>query len=266
MTDYATHRYGSQHGPPASSGGGLDIKTLLITAVASAIAAYTCSRIWAPGTLAAAAFTPVIVALAKEALAKSTEVVVRAVPVRGVVRSAEVQGPQPPDASWSQGEGEPLGGDFAPPAPAAAPALAPASAGDPAMRVAQPGEIQYHSSRRGLRGWRLAVVTGLLGFLICAVVFTVPELVAGGSASGGGRDTTLFGGGSQRDRNEPAVTTQTTTVQVETVTTPSQGTVTVPPPKTVTVPPPAVTTTTPVPTQTTTVPVQPGVEPPPPPG
>ena len=177
-------------------------------------------------------------------------------PVRGVVRSAEVQGPQPPDASWSHAQaGEPLGGDFAAPVPAPAPAYA--SPEDPATRVAQPGEIQYHSSRRGLRGWKLAVATGLLGFLICAVVFTVPELVAGGSASGGGRDTTLFGGGSQRERSEPAVTTQTTTVQVETVTAPTEGTVTVPPPKTVTVPPPAVTTTTPAPTTTTTVPAEP---------
>ena len=240
MTDYATERYRTQQRPAsAEGGGGLDIKTLLITAVASAVAAYTCSRLWAPGTLAAAAFTPVIVALVKEGLAKSTDVVVRAVPVRGVVRSAEVQGPQLP---------EPVD---APPE-------------DPVVRVAQLGEIQYHSSRRGLRGWKLAVVTGLLGFLICAVVFTVPELMAGGSASGGGRDTTLFGGGAQRDRNEPAVTTQTTTVEVETVPSPPEGTVTVPPPKTVTVPPPAVTTTTPAPTTTTTVPADPGVQPPPP--
>ena len=56
-------------------------------AVSSAGAAYVCSRVWASGTLAAAAFTPVLVAILREGLSKSTEVVVKAVPVRGIVRS-----------------------------------------------------------------------------------------------------------------------------------------------------------------------------------
>ena len=58
-----------------------------------------------------------------------------------------------------------------------------------------------------MRGWRLAVVTGLLGFLIAAVVLTVPELVAGRSASDGARDTTIFGGGGKdRESSAPATT------------------------------------------------------------
>jgi hypothetical protein len=266
MPDYATQPYGQRSAPPASAGGHLDVKTLFLTAIASAAAAYTCSKLWAPGTLASAAFTPVLVALIREALAKPTAVVARAVPVRGVVRSAEVQGPQPPDASWSAPpDGRPAGGGYAPPAPA--PAAAPGFADDPASRVAQPGEIQYHSSRGGLRGWRLAVVTGLLGFLICAVVFTVPELVAGGSIAGGGRDTTLFSSGSQHKTPAP-VTTQTTTAPTQTVPAPSTQTVTVPPTKTVTVPPPTTTTqaapvapATTVPT--TTTPEEPDVGQPP---
>src|SRR3954447_12421179 len=72
--------------------GGVDLPTLVVTAIASAAAAYVTSVIWSPGTLAAAAFTPVIVALLKEAMFKPVEVVTRAVPVRGVVRSA----PPPP--------------------------------------------------------------------------------------------------------------------------------------------------------------------------
>ena len=68
------------------------MQTLLITAIASAAAAYVTSQIWADGTLAAAAFTPVLVALLKELLAKPAAVVTRAVPVRGVVRSAPVAG------------------------------------------------------------------------------------------------------------------------------------------------------------------------------
>jgi hypothetical protein len=246
MPDHAMTYKTPRNHQPASSGG-LDLKTLWITAAASAAAAYACSRLWAPGTLAAAAFTPVLVALIKEALAKSTDVVTRVVPVKGVVRSTPPSDPQPYDPTLQQTAAE-------------MPVYEPPPAGE---RVAQAGEIQYHGGR-GMRGWRLAVVTGLLGFLICAVVFTVPELVAGESASGGGRDTTLFGGGKERDRNDPAVTTQTTTVPVETVTSPAETTVTVPPATTVTVPPPAVTTTTPT---TTTppevVPEEPGVGQPP---
>lgn len=223
-------------GSPASSGGGLDLKTLLITAASSAAAAYACSRLWTPGTLAAAAFTPVLVALIREALSKSTDAVTRAVPVKGVVRSARPEGPQPAAP---------------PPADATLVQQMPADAAGPEARVAQQGEVAYHRSG-GLRGWRLALVTGLLGFLICAVVFTVPELLAGNSASGRG-GTTIFGG-EDRER-EPAVTTTTTT--------PTE-TVTLPPAETVTVPAPTETTTTPTVTQpppeTTTTPTVPSPE------
>jgi hypothetical protein len=252
MPDSATHPSASRS---ASSGAGIDVTTLFLTACASAAAAYTCSKIWAPGTLASAAFTPVLVAVIKEALAKPTQAVARAVPVRGVVRSASAGEPGHPEASWSAASGgEQLGGDHAPAAPYA----------DPAARVAQPGEIQYHGTGRRMRGWRLAIVTGLLGFLICAVVFTVPELVAGGSAAGGGRETTLFGGGRQHNRPAPAVTTQTTTTttpertQTQPVTVPPTETVTVPPAQTTAVPP-AQTTTVP----TTPAPQEPGVGQPP---
>jgi hypothetical protein len=226
----------TSHAPrsTAPAAGGLDMKTLLLTAASSAAAAYVCSRLWAPGTLAAAAFTPVLVALIKEALSKSTEAVTRAVPVKGVVRSARPQGPQPPET---------------PAADATVVRQLPADAAPPAERVAQPGEVQYHAPRR-MRGWRLAVVTGLAGFLICAVVFTVPELLAGGAASGGGRETTIFGG-KERDR-EPAVI-ETTTAPTTTVVVPPAKTVTVPAPTTTTqtvTQPPAETTTTPPPTTT----------------
>ncbi len=254
--------------PPASSG--IDLKTLWITAVASAAAAFVTSKVWAPGTLAAAAFTPVLVAVIREALAKSTAVVARAVPVKGVVRSATPAGPQPPrppqpadrDASGDWAAADLLAAE---PQPGAL--LGPE---DPAMRVAQPGEISYHGSgAKRARNWRVAIITGLLGFVIAAVVFTVPELVAGDSASGSG-GTTLFGG-KQRDKSStPAVTTTTTTAPAKTVTTAPQSTVTVPP-RTVTTPPPAATrvpeddSQTTVPEPETTTPVPPPVAEPPPP-
>jgi hypothetical protein len=228
-----------------SSGDGIDLTTLLITAVASAAAAYTCSKIWAPGTLASAAFTPVLIAIIKEALARPAKVVTQAVPVRGVVRSTP---PPEPGAV----------------APTIVAPSEPAPEPPPLERVAQQGEISYHTSgpSRSARRWRLAIITGLLGFVIAAVLFTVPELVSGGSATGGG-GTTLFGGQSQRS-TQP---TQTTTVPGRTVTLPPPTTVTVPAPAqttpqapAVTVPPvqpPGATTTTPTPAPSTTAPVPP---------
>jgi hypothetical protein len=255
MPDYATQHYGPSGGRTPSSGGSVDARTLFLTASASAAAAYACSKIWAPGTLASAAFTPVLVALIKEALRKPTEVVARAVPVRGVVRSARPQGPQPfdPEMRGTSGANDP-----------AAPASQFAA---PEERVAQLGEIQYHGSSGRGRGWRLAIVTGLLGFLVCAAVFTVPELISGGSAAGGDRVTTIFGG-RHHSRPEPAVTTTTTTTPTQTVTAPPAKTVTVPAPATTptttTTPQPLVQTTT-APTTTTPPPTatQPPVVPPP---
>lgn len=223
--------------PTSSRGSGVDLTTLVITAVASACAAYVTSEIWAPGTLASAAITPVIVALVKEALAKPADVVTRAVPVRGVVRSAGR-----PDE----------------PAPSYEPVQPLESAGVE-QRVPQPGEIPGRSRPFTGRGWRMAVVTGLLGFVIAAVIITVPEFVAGKSASGGDRQTTFFGGDKKKSDDTPSTTT--TTTPEETQTAPPASTVTVPPVETTTVPP-AETTTLP-PAETT--PTQPPAPPPPPP-
>ena len=211
------------------SGSGLDLPTLLTTAIASAVAAYVTSQLWAPGTLAAAAFTPVIVALIKEALAKPAEVVTRAVPVRGVVRSAPPPGqPDEPDETPETIE----------------------------ARIAQLGEAPGVSRPgRTRRNWQIAVVTGLLGFLIAAVIITVPELVAGSSASGGDRGTTIFGGKKRSASSTPTDTTTTTPSEDE-----SEG---VPPASTVTVPPPAETITVPPPSPTP-VPEEGGPTPPPP--
>jgi hypothetical protein len=203
--------------PARSGGNGIDLSTLVITAVASAAAAYTCSKIWAPGTLPSAAFMPVLVAIIKEALARPTQAVTRAVPIRGVVRSS------PPESR--------------PPAP---PSL---------ERVAQPGEMTYHATGGGMRRWHLAVVTGLLGFVVCVLVFTLPELIAGQSATGGGRHTTFFGGDEQGREQR----TTTTTAPAKTVTAPA--TVTVPAPRAKTTTTPRTTTTAPVvPTATTPAP------------
>ena len=239
-------------GSPTSRGGSaIDLPTLVVTALASAVAAYVTSKIWAAGTLAAAAFTPVLVALLKEAFAKPVEVVTRAVPVRGVVRSSG--GPEDHEL--------PAAGSLSRDA---------ADAGDTPeaieARIAQLGEAPGSSRPGRRRAWQVAVVTGLLGFLVAAVIITVPELIAGGSVSGNGRDTTLFS--TKHSSRTPADTTTQTTTETtpsDTETTPLDETITIPDAKTVTVPPPAVTvpdSQTPVappadPTLTDTIPAEP---------
>jgi hypothetical protein len=203
-----------------SAGGGVELSTLIITAVASAAAAYVTSEVWAPGTLASAALTPIIVALVKEALSRPARAVTRAVPVRGVVRSTSPED----EAAKRFARYEPVD-----------------------ERVAQHGEIAGSSGSFRRRAWQTAVVTGLLGFLVAAVIITVPEVVAGKAASGGGH-TTLFGG-EQRSSTPATTTTTTTTEQTETA--PPTQTLTIPPVETTTVPPAQTTT---VPPETTTPP------------
>lgn len=226
----------------------IDLPTLLVTAAASAIAAYVTSKLWSPGTLGAAAFTPVLIAVLKEALYKPAEVVTRAVPVRGVVRSASSAGERADEPRESPEQIE--------------------------ARIAQLGEAPGVTRPGGRRhNWQLAVVTGLLGFIIAAVIITVPELVAGSSAAGGNRDTTIFGG-KKSSSSDPADTTTTTTPSDdEGGNVPPASTVTVAPPSTITVPPPS---PTPVPDADDPSPPPPAEEespevpatppPPPPPG
>ena len=59
--------------PSERDGGGLSIKTLAIASAASALATLLVPMIWRPGTIAAAAATPVIVALISEALSRPAE-------------------------------------------------------------------------------------------------------------------------------------------------------------------------------------------------
>lgn len=220
--------------PPADRG--IDLTTLFLSAVASAAAAYITSKIWAPGTLFSAAMSPVIVALVKEGLRKPTEVVASAVPT--VV---------PASTRWSRSS-------------ASEPGLVVDGEPEPAPRVdpdaphvvlppvvaAETSPVRVYSTRGRRLRWRLAVLTGLLGFGICVVLYTVPELISGKSIGHGGRATTLWGG--HRNHTKKSRTTQTTkTTPASTVTVPTTTDET----KTVTQ---TQTVTTPTPTQATPAP------------
>ncbi len=154
-----------------SDRGGLSVRTLAIASAASALATYLVPMIWRPGTIAAAAATPVIVALISEALARPAEHVSQA--------GRLVRVPRRRFGGWGA---------------------------DPVIRK---------------RRVRLAVITGLLAFLVAAVAITFTELATGEAVSGGGQRTTLLGGETDRsqDEDEPA-TAPTPTVEAPAGTTP----------------------------------------------
>jgi hypothetical protein len=225
------------------SEGNIDLQTLALTAVSSATAAYVTSKVWAPGTLASAAMTPVIIALLKEALSRPGEVITSVVPdVRGRVRARRTE-TVPHDLPDRYEQGAP------PPLP-------------PPVAGAEEGPVRVYSTRGRRLRWRLAVLTGLLGFATCVVAFTVPELIAGGSARGGGHKTTFFGG-ERRSAARTTSTTSTTPSTTPTTTTPAQTTTA--PAQTVTTPAQTPdqtpTTTTPAPGGGTAAPTEPAPSP-----
>src|SRR3954469_11009854 len=188
--------------PPRGSSD-IELTTLFLSAIASAAAAYITSKIWAPGTLFSAAMSPVIVALVKEGLRRPTEKVATVVP-------AVVTAP----SRWTRTSASEPG--LVPEAP---PPAAPAPVDPDAPHVVLPpvvgaeaGPVRVYSTRARQLRWRLAVITGLLGFLICVALYTVPELIAGKSI---GRDssnaTTIFGGRSNHTKKSSKTTTTSTT-------------------------------------------------------
>lgn len=142
----------------------LNVRTLVIASIASAAAALITSQFWIRGTPIAAALTPIIVTLVSELLHRPTERIARRMTTE-TDALPEAAGAEPP-----------------PPSEETAPRPAP----DPDFKVYRSG-----SARRKRVAWATVLTTGLLAFVIAAVVLTVPELIAGGSLGGRDRATTL---------------------------------------------------------------------------
>jgi hypothetical protein len=188
--------------------GGLSAKTLLIAGAASAAAAIVIPMLWRPGTVFAAAMTPIVVALVSELLRRPVDTV-SSVRVRRTPRGTAILEPPPPPPE------EP----FDP--------LAPPSAEDLDVLHQAPAPPPRVHRRRPLtaRQWKLGLATGLVAFAGVAAVFTASELVAGDAVSGGGARTTFFGGSNsepdkrqrkrqQQEREQPAEkATPTTTAE-----------------------------------------------------
>jgi hypothetical protein len=232
--------------PPPSSGDGIELSTLLLSAIASAAAAYVTSKLWARGTLISAAMSPVIVALVKEGLRKPTEVVANvATPSRWTRTGADEPGLVPDPGALPPATGPVVDPD------------APHVELPPAVTLGEHAPVSVYSTRSRRLRWRLAVVTGLLGFGIAVLFFTVPELVAGRSLGrGSGEATTIFGG--HRSQHPTSTTSTTSTTPTSTQTTPTtatdERTPTTPEERTPTSTTPAPSSTTPQPSTATPAP------------
>lgn len=239
-----------------SGGSGLSLQTLLISASAAAAAATIVPLFWEQGTLFATAMTPVIVALVSEALRKPVETVKTVAPrvarrtgTGAAVRRYEPEAARTRDAAGvgARGRGperfEPL-----PPHLRDEP---------PATRPDDPFGLRTAERRRPRL--KIALLTGVLAFLMAAAVVTASELALfGGSVSGERGRTTLLGGKSsaekqeerQQERREEA--TRTATPEEEAT---AEATPTVTPEATPTVTPGPDAQTTPVPPASTPTPV-----------
>ena len=148
--------------------------------------------IWERGTVLATAMTPVIVALVSEALKKPAQAVSAVAPKVTTRRSGTGAAVRrfDPDAAetrhhervGARGEGPER---FEPLPPARRGEEPPTRSDDPFGLRAADKPQRHH--------WKIAVITGLLAFVIAAGFVTVTELRAGGSVSSN-RRTSLWGG------------------------------------------------------------------------
>jgi hypothetical protein len=167
---------------------GLSLQTLVVAAVASGVAAVLVSHVWKDGTVLAAAMTPVLVSVLKEILQRPIEsdVVRRSASRVGSVAVA----PAKRVASTAGATRTRSGPRPVEPAP-----------GNGNVVHAGPRRTYGSSGREQRRRrltptqLRLAIVTGVLAFVVAVAALTLPELLFGGAVSSGHR-TTIFGGGS----------------------------------------------------------------------
>ena len=213
---------------------------LLITAGASALAALITSQVWSGGTILTATLTPVFVAVFKEGMRRPTDKVAAALRTSGPatappqpprrrerpVRAAstpveEVEAHRLPDSEhegpgdWTEITLRHENGESAePPPPPEEPPPPPAEHGGFRFRMTP-------------RAWKIALITGLLGFVIAAAVITLPELLFGKSL-GGGTTLTYFPNTSVSRSSDNTTSKTTATDKTDTSATDTTATDTTP--------------------------------------
>ncbi|MGZ8649650.1 MAG: hypothetical protein ACXW08_13645 [Solirubrobacteraceae bacterium] len=158
---------------------GISVQTLAISVAAAVAAAVVVPMVWERGTLVATAMTPVIVALVSEGLRHPAEKITTATS-RVARRPGAPAGPEPFDPLPEEERGGPT----------------------------HPFGLRERPPVR--RHWRLAVVTGLVAFVLAATALTMSELVFGGAATRDSARTTIFGGGRDGEEATPTATPEVT--------------------------------------------------------
>src|SRR3954454_20938435 len=184
---------------------GVDLTTLIVAALAAAIAALVTSRLWHGGTLFSTAMTPVIVALVKEYLDRPWRKV-------GQVARAPLQTVRQPNAFRTVSV--PAGGRGSDRPAGTAEPLEPADEAQwssPLDEDGAPGTpYRVYRRRPSVRAWwKVGLITGIVAFVVAAAALTVPELVGGTSVTGSGR-TTIFHGSSSSSSGEQSGNDATT--------------------------------------------------------
>jgi hypothetical protein len=174
------------------SGSGLSFTTLLISSLSAAAAAIVVPMFWQRGSVIATAVTPIIVALVSEGLNRPAKVISSAAPkvTRRTATGAAVR-QRTPTGVGARGEG---------------PEQVPPRRNDPY------GLYAPERPERNRRPLKIALVTGLLAFLVGAGVVTASELAVFGHSIGQShRSTGLFGGRAAKTATPTPTATKTPT-------------------------------------------------------
>ena len=176
-------------------GSGLSLQTLLISSLAAVAAAIVVPMFWVKGSIIATAVTPVIVAIVSEMLNRPATAIKTAAPrvARRTATGAAVRS-RTPTGVGARGEGP----EQLPP------------------RRPDPFGLYEEARPKNRRPLKIALLTGLLAFVIGAGVVTASELaVFGHSVGQPKRSTGLFGGTAKATPTPSATATPTSTATGE---------------------------------------------------
>jgi hypothetical protein len=179
-------------------GGGLSLQTLLISSLAAVAAAIVVPMFWERGSIIATAITPIIVAVVSEVLNRPAAAIKTAAPrvTRRTATGAAVRS-RTPTGVGARGDG---------------PEQLPPRRDDPFGLYAQ-------ERPRNRRPLKIALLTGLLAFVIGAGVVTASELALFGHSVGQSkRSTGLFGGHTTKSKATPTPTASPTETPAKTET------------------------------------------------
>jgi len=174
-------------GESKGGGGGLSLQTLLISSLAAVAAAIVVPMFWERGSILATAITPIIVAVVSEALNRPASVIKTAAPrvTRRTATGAAVR-TRTPTGVGARGEG---------------PEQLPPRRHDPF------GLYEEERPRGNRRPVKIALITGLLAFIIGAGIVTASELAVFGHSIGQPhRSTGLWGGHTKKSHATPTPT------------------------------------------------------------